>query len=180
MDGHAIIWFAQWMCLVYFFMITATYLLLNVLSLRYLIRYRSDRSLGSFPLRYSGLEPPISVLVPAYNEEATITASVRSLLQLTYAEYEVIVINDGSKDQTLDELIREFSLVRSLLPVRNLIPTMPLRGVYRSSVNRHLRVIDKENGGKADALNAGINVSCYPLYCGIQGVGFSTVLLSDS
>ena len=167
----------QFVCLGYFLIFTLSYLALNAISLRSVLRYRADRTLGTFPSKHSGLEPPITILVPAFNEETTIVATIRSLLQLTYAEYEVMVINDGSTDQTMDVLIKEFSLVRSLLPIRKLLQTRPIREVYRSTVFRQLRVIDKENGGKSDALNAGINVSFYPLFCCIDA---DSILKRDS
>ncbi|MCZ0754282.1 glycosyltransferase family 2 protein [Anoxybacillus sp. J5B_2022] len=112
---------------------------------------------------------PISILVPAYNESAGIFGTVRSLLSIEYPEYEIIVINDGSTDDTLAKLIESFQLVRTNQVIRQQLKTKPVRAVYRSKLYRHLLVIDKENGGKADALNAGINVSRYPYFCSIDG-----------
>ena len=86
----------------------------------------------------------------------------------TYAEYEIIVVNDGSKDRTLDVLIREFSLARFPEVYQMRIPTKTIRDVYRSEQYPNLRVVDKENGGKADALNAGINLSKYSLFCSLD------------
>ncbi|HWJ94982.1 MAG TPA: glycosyltransferase family 2 protein, partial [Telluria sp.] len=100
--------FVTWFVLCYFVALNGGYLLLNLMSLRTLRRRGQEQFLDELPRVYSGLEPPVSILVPAYNEEATIAASVRSMLQLTYAEYEVVVINDGSKDGTLEVLKREF------------------------------------------------------------------------
>lgn len=116
----------------------------------------------------SQLAPPVSILVPAYNEEITIKDSVLSFLNLDYPEYEVIVINDGSKDATLNVLIESFELIATNQPIRQQIITKKVRGVYRSYRYPYLVVIDKENGGKADALNAGINLSSYPYYCGVD------------
>jgi len=112
---------------------------------------------------------PLSILVPAYNESAGIFGTVRSLLSIEYPEYEIIVINDGSTDDTLTKLIESFQLVRINHVIRQQLKTKRVKAVYRSKLYRHLFVIDKENGGKADALNAGINVSRYPYFCSIDG-----------
>ncbi|WP_293469869.1 glycosyltransferase family 2 protein [Polaromonas sp.] len=129
------------------------------------------------PQVFSGLEPSISILVPAYNEEATITASIRSMFQLTYSDFEVIVINDGSRDNTLEVLKQEFSLLPFPDAPRQGLATKPIRCVYRSIPYPNLRVIDKENGGKADALNAGINAARHPLFCGVDA---DSILARDS
>jgi cellulose synthase/poly-beta-1,6-N-acetylglucosamine synthase-like glycosyltransferase len=159
---------AQWFFLLYFIGINAGYLLLNLLSFGSLKRYvQSHGDAGSLRL-YAGFEPPVSILVPAYNEEATIAASVRSLLQLSYPEYEVIVVNDGSKDKTLESLQREFRLVPFPEAYWRRLAVKPVRQIYRSTLHHNLRVIDKDNGGKADALNAAINASRYPHICGVD------------
>ncbi len=113
----------------------------------------------------TGFEPPVSIIVPAYNEEQTIVASVRSMLQLRYAAYEVVVVNDGSKDGTLDALTKTFGLTPFPEVVPLHVPSQAVRGVYRSTTYPQLRVVDKVNGGKADAINAGINASRNPLFC---------------
>jgi cellulose synthase/poly-beta-1,6-N-acetylglucosamine synthase-like glycosyltransferase len=111
---------------------------------------------------------PISILVPAYNEEATITASLSSFLNLHYPEYEVVVVNDGSKDNTISVLIESFALVAVNAFGAQAIATKNVRGVYRSKLYSNLLVIDKENGGKADALNAATNYSRFPLVCAVD------------
>ncbi len=114
------------------------------------------------------LLPSISILAPAYNEEKSIVESVTSLLNLKYPKYEVIVINDGSKDNTISVLIDHFELERKHPFFKQPIATRGLRGVY---VNKHipnLIVVDKVNGGKADALNMGINVAKHDYVCGID------------
>ncbi|WP_332557266.1 glycosyltransferase [Clostridium sp.] len=111
---------------------------------------------------------PISLLVPAYNEEVTIVDSINSFLSLDYKLYEIIVINDGSSDATLEKLIHNFDLVEMKEPVRRIIATKSVRGVYRNVNIPNLIIIDKENGGKADALNCGINVSRYPLFVSVD------------
>ena len=154
--------------LVYFIALNGVYLLLNVLSTLSLRRINRLRELNELPQTHTTLEPPISVLVPAYNEETTIAATVRSVLQLTYPEFEIIVINDGSRDSTLEVLQREFALLPFPEAYRIQLPTEPVRGIYRSTTHPQLRVIDKANGGKADSLNAGINASRFPLFCGVD------------
>lgn len=154
--------------LFYFFAVNSIYLLLNVLAAVSLYRNWQFRDMNELPITFTGVAPPISVLVPAFNEEATITATVNSILQLTYSEFEVIVINDGSKDGTLQVLKEAFGLLPFPEAHRVQIKTQEVFGICRSTLHPNLRVIDKANGGKADSLNAGINSSRYPLFCGVD------------
>jgi len=150
--------------LVYFAAINLAYLALNALAVLELRKRLEERLLALLPRAHSPYELPVSILVPAYNEEATICASVRSMLQLEYPELEVIVINDGSGDATLAALSREFDLAPFPEAYWRRLQSKPVRGVYRSARFHNLRVIDKENGGrKADAVNAGVNAARYPL-----------------
>ncbi|WP_213648381.1 glycosyltransferase [Paenibacillus sp. J23TS9] len=117
----------------------------------------------------SELVPSVSLLVPAYNEELTIIENVYCLMTLNYPNYEVIVINDGSSDETLSVLIAEFKLEKMSNPeIRGTIETNEMRGIYHNPDYPQLFIIDKENGGKADSLNAGINFSHYPLISSID------------
>ena len=166
-----------WFIFAYFILLNASYLGLNLLSILALQKNKEEKLLDSLPQVFTGLEPGISILVPAYNEETTITASIRSMFQLTYSEFEIIVINDGSKDKTLEVLIREFALLPFPDAPRAGLETKPVRGVYRSMQYPNLRVIDKQNGGKADALNVGVNAARYPLFCGVDA---DSVLARDS
>ena len=118
--------------------------------------------------RYSEQAPAISVLAPAFNEELTIVESTRSLLALQYPDFEIIVINDGSKDGTLARLIAEFKLEQVDRFVDRSVDHAPIRGFYASPSLPRLLVVDKDNGGKSDALNAGINCSRKPLFCAID------------
>jgi len=118
--------------------------------------------------RYSEQAPAISVLAPAFNEELSIVESVRSLLALQYPDFEVVVINDGSQDGTLATLVESFGLHRVERYVDEAVEHAPIRGFYASPTVPRLLVVDKENGGKADALNAGINCSRTPLFCAID------------
>ena len=166
-----------WFIFAYFVLLNASYLGLNLLSILALKKNKEEKLLDSLPQVFTDLEPGISILVPAYNEETTITASIRSMFQLTYSEFEIIVINDGSKDKTLEVLIREFALLPFPDAPRAGLETKPVRGVYRSMQYPNLRVIDKQNGGKADALNVGVNAARYPLFCGVDA---DSILARDS
>jgi len=115
---------------------------------------------------------PISILVPAYNEEKTIVENVKSLLELNYPLFEVVVINDGSNDLTLEKLLEAFELQKIEQPLRIRLKTRPVRGIYKNPDIMNLTVIDKENGGKADALNAGINAAVYPVFVSIDADSF--------
>ncbi|SFD82600.1 Glycosyltransferase, catalytic subunit of cellulose synthase and poly-beta-1,6-N-acetylglucosamine synthase [Chitinophaga sp. CF118] len=112
-------------------------------------------------LAISQYAPSISILAPAYNEDASIVENVRSLLSLYYNNLEVIVINDGSRDESLQKLITSYELIKTDYFIYNKLPSKTVKGVYRSlnSAYRKLIVVDKFNGGKADALNCGINIS---------------------
>ncbi|TFG81739.1 MAG: glycosyltransferase family 2 protein, partial [Spirochaetales bacterium] len=116
----------------------------------------------------NGILPSISVLAPAYNEEKTVVQSVHSLLSLEYPNFQVIVINDGSADTTMEVLSQEFELERIDPTTRSALATAPVRSVYRSPRYTKLLVIDKDNGGKADALNAGINLAASDYVCSID------------
>lgn len=106
---------------------------------------------------------PVSVVLPVYNEEEHVLSVVESLLNVRYPQYEVIVVNDGSCDGTLQVLAQAYNLVPVAEARYAGFKTQPVRRMYRSMKYPNVRVIDKENGGKGDALNAGINESRYPL-----------------
>lgn len=112
--------------------------------------------------------PPVSVLLSAYNEEAAVVQSVKSLLGLNYPSYEIIVINDGSKDSTLERLKDGLKLKRTNIIYRHALPTAKVRGFYTNPETPNLIVVDKEHSGKSDSLNCGINVSSSPYFCSID------------
>jgi cellulose synthase/poly-beta-1,6-N-acetylglucosamine synthase-like glycosyltransferase len=112
---------------------------------------------------------PVSIIVPAYNEEAGIVQSVRSLLSINYPTFEIIVVNDGSTDNTLDKMIAHYQMIEIKKVVRIQVKTKPMKRIFQSQVLPHLFLIDKENGGKADALNVGLNFSHYPYFCSLDG-----------
>lgn len=118
--------------------------------------------------RYADSTPPISLLAPAFNEATSVVQSARSLLSLRYPSFEVIVINDGSRDATLDALIEAFDLSPVTRAYEAVIPTECVRGLYASDMHPRLLVVDKANGGKSDALNAGVNLARAPIVCSID------------
>ena len=139
------------------------------LSARALIKTPPESDSASFWRRYSKAAPPIALLAPAYNEAMTIAESVRSLLSVRYPDFEIIVINDGSKDDTLKILIETFAM--ELTRARDFQLTtkhQTIRGLYTSQVHPRLLVVDKENGGKSDALNAGLNLATAPIVCSMD------------
>ncbi len=155
--------------LAYFLLINTFYFVFNLLSLAGILRYRRMVTFVRFgEIFRMPIVKPVSVIVPAFNEEQGIIDSVRSLLSLRYPVFEVIVVNDGSTDATLARLIEAFDLRLSKAVFRRSLPTLPLRGIYRSAIQPKLVVIDKVNGKKADAMNAGLNISRYPLFCAVD------------
>lgn len=167
----------QWLFLLYFVGYNGAYMTLITISFVYLLKYGQERELDSVPHFYGPLLPSISILVPAYNESQTITASVLSLLDLMYPNYDVIVINDGSKDNTMGVLRHGFDLEQIHQAYTQGFPTQPIQGIYQSRRYPNLKVIDKANGGKADALNAGIYMSKQDLVCCVDA---DSVLQPDS
>jgi len=156
--------------LIYYFLVANfIYLLLLIVSFKGSHYQNILWDIKSQTMLYEeDLLPAISIIAPAYNEEVNIITSVRSLLNLKYPEYEVIVVNDGSKDRTLEVLIDHFKLKRQNTFVEDALKTKRVRGIYKNSEYPRLIVVNKVNGGKADALNVGINVSNHPYICGID------------
>lgn len=159
----------NWLVFAYFLIVNGTYLALNVVAYRALRRYNFIRAVSDYDRPfYSTFYKPVSIIVPAYNEEKTIVESVRSILSLRYPEFEVVVVNDGSDDGTLAALREGFGLEASAEAYTYDVPCGEIRSVYGSAAYPALKVVDKDNGGKGDALNAGINVSSFPLFCSID------------
>ena len=165
---------------IYAIAIFSSYAILSLLSGLELIRYKKKNSFVDYTdIISSPISPSVSILAPSYNEGNTIVENIRSLLSLHYGDFEVIIINDGSKDDTMEKIIAQYSLVKVDFHVVYAISTKPVRGVYKSTNKAFskLTVIDKENGGKADSLNAGINVSSKKL---IACIDVDCILEEDS
>jgi cellulose synthase/poly-beta-1,6-N-acetylglucosamine synthase-like glycosyltransferase len=160
---------------VFYFLLYNSYTLwLIALSARQVRRRVAGHFIEDLDLIDEGdLTKPLTMIVPAYNEEVTIVDSVTGLINSDYPRFEIVVVNDGSSDATLDRLRRAFRLRRTDVPYRPAIGTAPVRAMYEATVVlphgvMQVIVIDKENGGKADALNAGINASTTPYFVSLD------------
>ncbi|TDW47733.1 cellulose synthase/poly-beta-1,6-N-acetylglucosamine synthase-like glycosyltransferase [Flavobacterium sp. 270] len=149
----------------YAILIMSSYLILAYLSTKELRKYLKKNSFVDYNvLLTSEFAPKLSLIAPAYNEGFTIEENVKSLLSLHYNNYEVIVVNDGSKDNSMEILIKKYDLVLTDFNINSKIETKKIKGVYtsRNAAYKKLIVVDKENGGKADALNVGLNIAQNP------------------
>lgn len=165
---QALVLKSEWFFLVFFVAVNFIYLFLNIISLLVVSRYMQWREVHTLPQFSGRFDVPITLIMAAYNEEKTISSSLKSLLQINYPRYEVIVVNDGSLDKTLSILAKEFNLVEIPEFHEEPLYTKKVRKVFRSKSYPNLRVIDKVNGGKADSLNAGLNYCQTPLFCSID------------
>ena len=143
--------------LIYFVMINSGYLILLFLGIKEVLFHSRKPDFDICDREGCKLIPGITIIVPAYNEEKVISESVKSLLEMKYPKLEILVVNDGSSDNTLDKLKNNFKLIIVTREIDENIDTEPIRDIYNSIEEKRLTVIDKENGGKADALNTGIN-----------------------
>lgn len=173
---QAVHW-AQLLVFGYFVAVHLAYLALDAVAFVTVGRSVHNRDTLVTYRRSYGLEPPVSVLVPAFNEAAVIVPTIRALLQLDYPQFEIVVVSDGSTDDTVDVLKEAFDLTPCPRLYQSRLDTAPIRGVYISRANPALRVVDKDNGGKADSLNAGLNVAQYPLFCAVDA---DSILQRDS
>lgn len=151
--------------LLYAIFIMGSYLILSFLSVVHLKDYLKKNSFVNYQILLSSeYAPALSLIAPAYNEGMTIEENVKSLLSLSYNNYQVIVVNDGSKDNSMELLIKTYDLMPSNIPYDEKIATKKVKAIYQSknAAFKKLLVVDKENGGKADALNVGINIAQNP------------------
>ena len=155
--------------LAYFIALNSLYLVFSLIAFVKLNQHRrrwTSRELAA--VIRSPETPGISLIVPAYNEEATIKESVRSLLLLNYPAFEIVVVNDGAKDRTMEVLVEAYGMLPAPASYEQPVATQPVKAFFRSLANPDLVAIDKVNGGKADAINAGINAARHPLVCVID------------
>lgn len=159
----------DWVFLLFYFALNSSYSLLLIFSLidivvrnRRRIDVELDHNLESF------YTIPVSIIAPAYNEEFTIVSSIKSLLSLRYPEFEVVVVNDGSKDDTIGVMKKAFQLYPVHTVFQKQVESKPIQKIYKSRIEPRLIFVDKVNGGKADALNCGINIARFPLFCAID------------
>lgn len=158
-SNHVLFW--------YYLATNLAYLAMLIIALKTSARHQ--RRLESHRLNWfkdTPMTPPITIIAPAHNEEASIRVAIRSLLELDYPQLEIIVVNDGSEDRTLEELRDEFRLraVRAVYVAE--IKSAPVRALYRNDVDSRLLVVDKHaRGSKADAVNAGLNAATSPYVC---------------
>jgi poly-beta-1,6-N-acetyl-D-glucosamine synthase len=163
--------FADHFILVYSCLLFGTYFILSTFSALDIIKYMRRNSFIDYrDILTAPTAPSISIIAPAYNESQTIVENVRSLLNIHYVNFEVIIVNDGSKDDTLQLLIAAYSLEQVEFALDQKLESKPVKAIYKSTISSlsKLTVIDKVNGGKADALNAGINVSRFDYFAAID------------
>lgn len=164
-----IIYIIDWTFLFFFVGLNTSYFILLGLSLAEIVlraRRRISADLDGSLRSYH--THPVSIIAPAFNERLSIEGSVRALLALRYPEFEVVVVNDGSTDRTAQVMIEAFDMYEVHPIYQAIIPTRPVVAIYKSHREPKLTLIDKVNGGKADALNCGINSARFPLFCSID------------
>jgi cellulose synthase/poly-beta-1,6-N-acetylglucosamine synthase-like glycosyltransferase/phosphoglycerol transferase MdoB-like AlkP superfamily enzyme len=150
--------------LIYSLVLLSFYIFIGIYSTGEIRKYLRRNSFADFRvLAASEHLPGLSIIAPAYNEAANIVENVRSMLSIHYNTLELIIVNDGSKDDSLQKLIEAYDLYKTNIFINEQIPTKKVKGVYKSNIPvfNKLIVVDKENGGKADALNVGINLASY-------------------
>ena len=163
------LWVINGLVFAYFILLSLSHLGTSFLAFHALRRYSQRlKSVDLQDLLATAGAPPITLVVPAFNEEATCVEAVRSLLTLNYPEYEIIVVNDGSTDRTRDRLVRAFEMAPA--PRLHVVDfgTAQVRGTFRSRWHPNLWLVDKDNGGKADALNSGLSFCQTPLFCAMD------------
>ncbi|WP_233713629.1 glycosyltransferase family 2 protein [Lederbergia citri] len=173
-----VIYFLTILVTIYMMSVGFSYILLFLIAIKKVEKEKDlNKDLYTNELKDKQRTYPVSIIVPAYNEELGVTSTVRSLLSLNYPDFEVIVVDDGSSDRTAEAMIDTFQMKRIYPAIRTHLETKEILAVYQSTIFDDVILVRKRNGGKADALNAGINVSKYPYFCAIDG---DSILESDS
>ena len=166
---HTMFFVTAVLTLAYFAVLNGIYGMFTVIAAKSLRNHLRRRSYSTVDEAFdSPFTPGITIILPAYNESVGIVQSIRSLLALRYPKFEIVAVNDGSTDDTIAVLTEAFDLVEVTRALRTGLVTQPVRATYVSRRHRNLIVVDKENGGKSDALNVGVNAARYPYVCAID------------
>ena len=155
----------NYFCMAYTLILSFIYFMQLVIALKKVLGRDKRKVLNDY-MRYQHSQNllPISVIIPAFNEQENIVHNVKSMLKLNYPQFEIIVVNDGSTDSTHQNMIDAFKLYPIESAIKVKVPTKEINEVYYNTDYPNLYYIDKVSGGKSDALNAGINLSQYPLF----------------
>ncbi|MGN4127161.1 glycosyltransferase family 2 protein [Lysinibacillus sphaericus] len=165
-----LMWFFGGLIIIYMLLVIVTYGLMFFFAFFKLRKeYRLDQTEMDDTYIDAFYSKPVSVIIPAYNEEVGIVDSIHSLLSLHYPEFEIIIVNDGSTDRTQEIVIEHFQMKKIEKVIKMEIPASPINQIYQSQIHPNCFLVEKENGGKADALNVGINVARYPYFCSVDG-----------
>lgn len=153
----------------YIFIYAVIFFISTVYAIIYLHEFKAKKKyMNNITIKNQSNYIPVSILVPAYNEQETIVDCVNSIINLNYPEYEVIIIDDGSNDKTEKNLIEAFKLIKVKRPIRKLLNCKKETTIYEGKKKIKITLVTKENGGKADALNMGINLCKYPLFVSLD------------
>ena len=162
---------------IFYILAYSSYLFLSVITGAWHLYKKSRMSMLYNELKHD-YYVPVSIIVPAYNEEVTIIDSIRSLIELDYQLYEIIVVDDGSTDKTSERLIQAFDLKLVNRPIHMVLRCKSHSKIYEGKAGRvKITMINKLNGGKGDALNMGINASEFPYFLSVDA---DSTLQSDS
>ena len=165
MSINIIIYYINIFFFVYMFLYSIAFFITTVFSSITLEKFLVRREfMGNTVLKNDYNYIPISIIVPAYNEELTIIDSIESLLNLDYKKFEIVIVNDGSSDKTVEVLVDYYNLAKVHKPYRRLVESKDAKAIYENENNIKITLVDKENGGKSDALNMGINICNYPMF----------------
>lgn len=154
----------------YFILLSFGYIILLIASIPDIIFTFKQAEIGNvISLLRSHTLPPVTAIIPAYNEEKNVLETVNSILNSAYPNIHAIVINDGSTDQTLENLITTFHLYKVIPIIPQKIKTVSaVKGYYRSKIYKNLVIIDTDHSDKSDCLNVGVNACRSPLFATID------------
>jgi cellulose synthase/poly-beta-1,6-N-acetylglucosamine synthase-like glycosyltransferase len=164
-----LLWIAEtigYLLIGYFILLNISYLVQGLLSVQLLKRYYQHLRVSDMDrFRQEQELPPVTLIIPAYNEETNLQDTLRNLEHQDYPDYEILIVNDGSTDKMLSSMIKKYALEPAFHLNPNHLKTAPVKEVYRSKTHPHIWIIDKKNSGKADSLNAALNYCQTPFFC---------------